>query len=96
MIRIAQATDSKTRLWIELKPTLPLTESIWFSHECASEIECNLLEQHLRKQLTGRIELIRKLSYNRGWRDKTSKKPKSAAFYCGTDIMDWEREEGRD
>ena len=92
MIRIVRASDSVTRLWVEIKPTHPLTESSWFQHDCASETERNLLEQHLRNQVSERMRTLREVSYHRGWRDKSNKKgKKSTLFPNSTDIMEWEK-----
>jgi hypothetical protein len=92
MIRIVRASDSKTRLWIEMKPIYPLTESMWFAHDCANETERNLLEAHLRTSLGDQIRAIRRVSYQRGWRNKSDKKgAKSDLFPCIMDIMEWEK-----
>jgi hypothetical protein len=92
MIRIVRASDSKTRLWIEMKPIHPLVESMWFLHDCANETERNLLEAHLRSSLSDRIRDIRRVSYQRGWRNKSDKKgAKSDLFPSTMDIMEWEK-----
>ena len=96
MIKIVRASGDKTTLFLEMKPSYPLTESTWFRAECASEVERNLLEVHLRTQLNERMKEIRGTLYRIGWHDKASKnRRKDVEFSPCTDLHEWEKVRGK-
>lgn len=96
MIRIVRASDSPVVLFVEIKPRFPMTESVWFQRVCASKMERDLLEAHLRQQVNDTMQEIRATLYRIGWSDKASKtRRKQDSFSSLSDVHEWEKERGK-
>lgn len=54
---------------------------LWFTRECASSLESELLYHELNRIIFDRIEKVRKLEYEKGWFDKTKKLQKCKYFF---------------
>lgn len=96
MIRITRATDNPKLLSIAVKPGFPLEEdtTIWFLHECASELEGQLLCELLQRNLGDTLAIIRKASYFRGWKHAKAKKAgKRIWFSTACSLLPWETKE---
>lgn len=92
-IRVAK-NDNPTQLFVGIMTGGVVREELWFARDSASEIERELLREHLIASLNDTFERIRKVSYLRGWRDaKAKKKSKQQWFACYSDVLDWEKEE---
>jgi hypothetical protein len=94
MIRIVRSSDNPKLIWVAFKPGFPLgeNEEVFFSRECASEIECKLLCEKLQSQLGLNMEEIRKVSYQRGWKQAKAKKGgKCTWFATHSAVLPWER-----
>lgn len=86
--------QEKTTLWIRVTGQYPVEMKFDFSHQCASEVERNLLEAHLRDVLASKYEALRRISYNMGWRHAKGKKVKKNTYFQSCiDVTDWERKE---
>ena len=98
MIKLSTASDKNnvTSLFIGIEAKHPVQTILWFEHVCASQVERDLLREHIKEQIYEQMRRIRRLSYRRGWREKASKTHKKEDwFYSGTDITEWEEEAGR-
>ena len=98
MIRIIRSSGNNKLIWVAFKPGFPLgeNEEVFFMRECASEIECKLLYEKLQGQLGRTMEEIRKVSYQRGWRQAKAKKGgKHKWFSPHSAVLPWEKEEGK-
>ena len=85
-------SNSKNALCVEIQ-LLGLEKTLNFWRENISEVEMVLLQKALNDALGEQLENIRKVSYERGWRDKAShKNAKNTWFPTSLDIMDWECE----
>ena len=92
-IRIAK-NDNPKQLFVGITTGGVVGEELWFVRDGASEIERELLREHLIASLSDTFERIRKVSYLRGWRDaKSKKKLKQQWFACQSDMLDWEKRE---
>jgi len=94
MIRIERADNKAdtTSLFVGIKSEYPLGDTIWFKRVCASEIERNLLDEHLNSCLWKRMERIREVLYRIGWKHKASKRTtKWTSFSCSTDVESYEK-----
>lgn len=58
-----------------------------------SRIEATLLGRHLQEGLDAQMELVRRVSYLRGWRDAKSKRKKHEWFASCVDVREWESKE---
>ena len=92
MIRVVNAADSKTGLFIGLKSGHPVTEEMLFYRECASPLEKTLLQEHLTQYFSDLFEEVRYTSYVMGWRDAKSKKRAKRDFFPGvSEVTQWEK-----
>lgn len=90
MIQFCWSTDKKT-LWVKIQDPDTSLPPIWFRREASSELECQLLQAHLDRTLGALLEDIRRVSYERGWKDAKKKKAKSTNFPHCLRVLDWER-----
>lgn len=89
MIQFLWSTDKKT-LWVKVTESEGLP-ALWFRREASSELECQLLQAHLDRTLGSLLEDLRRVSYERGWKDAKRKKAKSTNFPHCLRVLDWER-----
>lgn len=57
--------------------------SLYFYWETGSNISAGLLSAEMEKQLSAKLETIRRESYEAGWRDAKAKKEKRKYFNLG-------------
>ena len=98
MIKLSTASDKKnvTSLFIGIEAKHPVQTILWFEHVRASQVERDLLREHIQEQIYQRMSDLRSVSHRRGWRDKASKtRKKSDCFVSCTEILEWEKEQGR-
>ncbi len=81
--------DNQQAVWVKVEALGDLPP-LWFRRESASALECRLLCERLRQELGTRLEEIRRVSYERGWKDAKAKRPRSTVFPTCTKVLDWE------
>lgn len=59
----------------------PLNSTYHFSFDCGDKHYAELLADRFNEQLWNRVENVRKLEYNQGYKDGRSKKEKKKYFY---------------
>ena len=91
MIEFLRSTDNQA-IWIKVTAGGPITEPLWWRHECLSALECQLLQDYLKRAMATQLEEIRRVSYERGWKDAKSKKGKSTTFATCMTVLGWERQ----
>ncbi len=93
MIRVVYSADSKTGLFLGLKPGHPVNEEVLFFRECASPLERALLQQHMTEYISALFREVRRTSYLSGWRDAKSKKLKRDFFSGMSEVVEWEKKQ---
>lgn len=59
-----------------------------FTRESATELDAILLRNHLTERFSNRIQTIKSKAYERGWSDKTKRRPKSGGQSSYIDNLD--------
>jgi hypothetical protein len=76
-------TVSRTKEKVVIKVNLEIPDyTIPFEFSRSHELDAELLERFIREKLWGRIEDIKRVFYEKGYKDGRSKKDKKDYFSC--------------
>lgn len=74
---------SRDKEVVQLKFDTGVGFYIPFEYKRHCEMDAELLMARMQAQLNERIEMIRREAYNRGWKDKASKKVRKSEWFSG-------------